>query len=92
MLAWREFDTVHHKVKQRMAGMFKFGGPDCKVCRIIRVYLMVAVPMLMMMWLQPEVRFPDGIDARAWLGYGIGIALVVMIAWRVYFDYYRKRR
>jgi len=72
--------------------MFKFGGPDCKVCRLIRVYVMVAVPILMMMWVQPDFHFPEGVDERAWLGYGVGIALVLMIAWRVYVDYYRGRR
>ena len=29
--------------------MFRFGGPDCRVCRLIRVYLLVAIPVLMMM-------------------------------------------
>lgn len=92
MLVGREFDTVKLTVKSWIACMFKFGGPDCKVCRLTRVYLMVAVPILMMMWLQPELRFPGGLEARAWLGYGIGIALVLMIAWRIYLDYYRRRR
>ena len=52
--------------------MFQFGGPNCKVCRLIRVYLLVAVPVLMMMWIRPDFQIPAGIDGRAVIGYGFG--------------------
>ncbi len=72
--------------------MFRFGGRDCKVCRLIRVYLLVAVPVLMMMWVQPDFQIPKGVDGRDVVGYGIGIGLVLMIAWRYYNDIYLKKK
>ncbi|MDC1319730.1 hypothetical protein N8Y93_03445 [Litorivicinus sp.] len=72
--------------------MFRFGGPNCKVCRLIRVYLLVAVPVLMMMWIRPEFQIPAGIDGRAVVGYGFGIILVLVIVYRYYIDIYRKKR
>ena len=72
--------------------MFRFGGLNCKVCRLIRVYLLVAVPVLMMMWIRPEFQIPAGIDGRAVVGYGFGIILVLVIVYRYYIDIYRKKR
>lgn len=72
--------------------MFRFGGPDCKVCRLIRVYLLVAVPVLMMMWMQPNFQIPAGIDGRAVIGYGMGTGVVLMVAWRYYIDIYLKKK
>jgi disulfide bond formation protein DsbB len=72
--------------------VFRFGGPDCKVCRLIRVYLLVAVPVVMMMWLQPDFQIPAGIDGRAVVGYAFGIGVVLMVAYRYYVDIYKKRK
>ncbi len=72
--------------------MFRFGGPDCKVCRLIRVYLLVAVPVVMMMWLQPDFQIPAGIDGRAVVGYAFGVGVVLMVAYRYYVDIYKKRK
>ena len=72
--------------------MFQFGGPNCKVCRLIRVYLLVAIPVLMMMWIRPEFQIPAGIDARAIIGYAFGSGVVLMFLYRYYVDIYRKKR
>lgn len=72
--------------------MFRFGGPNCKVCRLIRVYLLVAVPVVMMMRLQPDFQIPAGIDGRAVVGYAFGIGVVLMVAYRYYVDIYKKRK
>lgn len=72
--------------------MFQFGGPNCKVCRLIRVYLLVAVPVLMMMWIRPDFQIPTWIDGRAVIGYGFGIGASFMIAYKYYTDIYRKKR
>jgi len=72
--------------------VFRFGGPNCKVCRLIRVYLLVAVPVVMMMWLQPNFQIPVGIDGRAVVGYAFGIGVVLMVAYRYYVDIYKKRK
>lgn len=72
--------------------MFRFGGPDCRVCRLIRVYLLVAVPVVLMMWLQPNFRIPVGIDGRQVVGYAFGVGVVLMVAYRYYVDIYKKRK
>ena len=72
--------------------MFQFGGPNCKVCRLIRVYLLVAVPVLMMMWMRPNFQIPAGVDGRAVVGYAFGIGVVAMFAYKYYIDIYRKKR
>ena len=72
--------------------MFQFGGPNCRVCRLIRVYLLVAIPVLMMMWIRPDFQIPAGIDGRTCVGYVFGIGVVVMFAYKYYTDIYKKRR
>lgn len=72
--------------------VFQFGGPNCKVCRLIRVYLLVAVPVLMMMWIRPDFQIPAGIDGRAVIGYGFGLGAVLMVVYKYYTDIYRKKR
>ena len=73
-------------------GLFQFGGPNCKVCRLIRVYLLVAVPVLMMMWIKPDFQIPAGVDGRAVVGYAFGLGVVVMVAYKYYTDIHRKKR
>lgn len=72
--------------------VFQFGGPNCRVCRLIRVYLLVAIPVLMMMWIRPDFQIPAGIDGRTFVGYVFGIGVVVMFAYKYYTDIYKKRR
>ena len=72
--------------------VFQFGGPNCKVCRLIRVYLLVAVPVLMMMWIRPDFQIPAGIDGRAVIGYAFGVGVILMVAYKYYTDIYRKKR
>jgi hypothetical protein len=78
--------------QSREVGVFQFGGPNCKVCRLIRVYLLVAIPVLMMMWMRPNFQIPAGVDGRAVVGYAFGIGVVVMFAYKYYTDIYRKKR
>ncbi len=72
--------------------VFRFGGPDCRVCRLIRVYLLVAIPVLMMMWIRPDFQIPAGIDGRAVVGYTFAVGVVLMVAYKYYTDIYRKKR
>ena len=82
---------VHYRRLEENA-VFQFGGPNCKVCRLIRVYLLVAVPVLMMMWIRPDFQIPAGIDGRAVIGYAFGVGVVLMVAYKYYTDIYRKKR
>jgi hypothetical protein len=56
------------------------------------VYLLVAVPVVLMMWLQPNFRIPAGIDGRQVVGYAFGVGVVLMVAYRYYVDIYKKRK
>ena len=68
-----------------------FGGPNCKTCRLVRVYLLVAIPFILMMWVKPDFNIPPNIDGHAVVGYFFGGGAALMIAWRYYFDIYRKK-
>ncbi len=72
--------------------MFQFGGPNCKVCRLIRVYLLVAIPILMMMWIRPDFQIPSGVDGRALVGYAFGLGAIGMLVFRYYTDIYKKKK
>jgi len=81
-----------HYGRLKENAVFQFGGPNCKVCRLIRVYLLVAVPVLMMMWIRPDFQIPAGIDGRAVIGYAFGVGVILMVAYKYYTDIYRKKR
>ena len=63
--------------------------PPCKVCALIRVYLMFAVPLIFMVFAGVEIDWPE-INMTALVGYLFLIALVLRICWRVYVDYVQK--
>ena len=63
---------------------------NCKVCRLVQNYLMVSIPIVFMMWLRPDFKFPEGVDVRAIIGNAIGVSLFLMVCWRIYADYLRK--
>jgi hypothetical protein len=63
--------------------------PPCKVCALIRVYLMFAVPLIFMVFAGVEIDWPD-INMTALVGYLFLAALVFRICWRIYVDYYKK--
>jgi hypothetical protein len=63
--------------------------PPCKVCALIRVYLMFAVPLIFMVFAGVEIDWPD-INMTALVGYLFLAALVLRILWRIYVDYFQK--
>jgi len=40
----------------------------CKICKQLRYFLVVAACLLMLMWVQPEWRLPQGIDYNVLIG------------------------
>ena len=88
----RELESELNCKLVKEEAVFQFGGPNCRVCRLIRVYLLVAIPVLMMMWIRPDFQIPAGVDGRAVVGYVFGIGVVVMFAYKYYTDIYKKRR
>ena len=62
---------------------------DCKVCRRIRQFLILAAALLVMMWAQPGWRLPTGFDYTTLVGdlfLWAFLALFAFKAWQHYKD------
>ena len=73
-------------------------GEDCAVCRLIRVYLLFAVPLLALVGVS---TLEGGEKARFWLArvelidilaWGALVALCLITSYRAYEEYYLSRR
>ena len=73
-------------------------GEDCATCRLIRVYLLFAVPLLALVGAS---TMEGGDAARLWiarvelidiLAWGALVALVAITSYRAYDEYYLPRR
>jgi len=64
--------------------------PGCAVCRIIRLYLIIAVPLIIAVAFGPETSILTEIDLLRLTSYLIGLGFVVTVAWRAYQEYWRK--
>jgi hypothetical protein len=64
--------------------------PVCAVCRIVRLYLIVAVPLIIAMALGPELDFLKEIDLTKVTAALAVLGLAVTVAWRAYQEYWRK--
>ena len=73
-------------------------GKDCAVCKIIRTYLLFAVPLLALVGAS---SMSGGMDAVPWfarvelidlLSWGCLAALVLIVAYRAYEEYYLPRK
>lgn len=67
----------------------KAKNKDCKVCRQIRQFLILAAALLVLLWSQPDWRLPQGIDYATLVGdvflWGF-LALFAFKAWQHYKD------
>lgn len=57
----------------------------CPVCRTIRLYLCVAVPVLMLLWFKPDTGVLKQVNLTELSSTGIAVALCVLVlvkAWR----------
>jgi hypothetical protein len=62
----------------------------CAVCKLIRMYLIVAVPLIIAMGLGPELEFLKEIDLIKVTAALAVLGLVFTVAWRAYQEYWRK--
>ena len=65
--------------------------PVCLVCKIIRIYLMIAVPLLIVLAVRPEVTILREVQLTNLVSTAIGIGFVVVVAWRAYDEFWRNR-
>ena len=66
-------------------------GQDCKVCRTIRRFLLLAALLLVLVWSQPDWRLPPHYDYSTLVGDLFLLAFVLVFAWK-YYVYRREQR
>ncbi len=64
--------------------------PTCQICKIIRIYLMIAVPIVFMLAVRPELTILREIQLTSVVSTAIGIGFVLTVAWRAYDEFWRK--
>jgi len=62
----------------------------CKICKQIRYFLLVAIPLLILIGTQPDILVP-GIPIENIFTSFIAIAFTGVLAYRVYTDYFKKK-
>ena len=57
---------------------------DCQVCKYIRWYFMIGVPVVFFTWMQPDLNIFKGLDLGNIFAAAIMVGLVGVIAWKFY--------
>jgi disulfide bond formation protein DsbB len=65
--------------------------PPCAVCKLVRIYLLVAVPIILIMWIRPEVSRLKGYDLTNMFSTLIGVMLVCTILWKAYHEFWKPK-
>jgi hypothetical protein len=82
---------IHKKAEiQRVSSKTEKEVP-CRICRLIRVYLLFAIPTLALFWLGVDFGVDD-IDAQDLVVKVVLLVLFFSILRRVYLDFFRGRR
>lgn len=63
----------------------------CKICKQLRYFLVVAACLLMLMWVQPEWRLPQGIDYNVLIGDLFLWAFIGLFAYKLW-EYRRSQK
>lgn len=63
----------------------------CKVCKQIRYFLLVAAPILILIGTRPDVAVPS-IPIEFLFTNFILFALFAILAFRIYTDYFKKKK
>jgi disulfide bond formation protein DsbB len=70
--------------------MEKGNKSDCPMCRIIRIYLMIGVPIVILMMLGQEAEALQGVLLTNIFAVIIGVAFVALVAWKAYDEFWRR--
>ena len=65
--------------------------PTCAVCNTIRYFLMVATPILILVYLKPEIDLPE-IPLQVVVGNAIWVLLILTIGWKYYFEIWKPKQ
>tara|TARA_B100001778_G_scaffold317279_1_gene304840 strand:- start:152 stop:379 length:228 start_codon:yes stop_codon:yes gene_type:complete len=66
--------------------MITNNNEDCQVCKYIRWYFMIGVPIVIFTWMQPELNFFKGLNLANIAATAIIVGLIVVIAWKYYHE------
>ena len=66
--------------------------PPCAVCRLIRTYMLIAIPMILILYIQPEFNRLKGVALTDLFATFIGVMFVVTVLWRAYLEYWKPKR
>ena len=67
----------------------------CPMCRLIRTFLLMAIPFMFLMWFKPEVPFLSRFDLTNLAANSIALGCVAVIAIQAYREFwvpYRSKR
>jgi hypothetical protein len=63
----------------------------CKICKQIRYFILVAAPLLLLIGMRPDVAVP-AIPIEFLFTNFILIAFLAVVAFRIYTDYFKKKK
>jgi disulfide bond formation protein DsbB len=66
--------------------MITNNNEDCQVCKYIRWYFMIGVPIVIFTWMQPELNIFRGLNLSNIVAAAITIGLISLIAWKYYHE------
>jgi hypothetical protein len=64
--------------------------PVCIMCKMVRIYLVVAVPLVIAMAFGPETNMRTDMQLTQMASWFFGIGLIAIVSWRAYQEYWRK--
>ena len=65
---------------------------DCPACRLTRVFLLLAVPIMMMMWFKPELPLLRSINLTYAFANLVGLACICVITYKAYQEFWLPAR
>ena len=65
---------------------------DCPTCRVIRTYLILAIPVLAVLFLEPAEPIFGAYSLLKIAPWFVAIGLPALIAWKYYHEIYKKKR
>jgi hypothetical protein len=82
---------IHKKVEiERVSGQTEKKAP-CRICKLIRVYLLFAIPTLALFWLGVDFGV-ENVDAQDLVVKVVLFVLFFSIIRRIYIDFFRSDR
>ena len=82
---------IHKKVEIERASVQTEKKAPCRICKLIRVYLLFAIPTLALFWLGVDFGV-ENVDAQDLVVKVVLFVLFFSIIRRIYIDFFRSDR